>query len=280
MKIKKGFKAYDKGLICNNFQYEVGKEYKHEGKFKICESGFHFCENPLDVLNYYNLTECEFTEVEVLGKIDKQKDSEDTKVTTNHIKIGAKLDLSAFIKCSIDFLFENIGHKTILDKTKNILKKFSSGNSSQLASSGYSSQLASSGSFSKLASSGNSSKLASSGNSSQLASSGSFSKLASSGNSSQLASSGYSSQLASSGNSSKLASSGDYSQLEINGNNSVGANIGIKGTIKGKKGNWITLAEYYNTYKPICVKSIQIDGEQIKEDVWYILKNGNFTELK
>jgi len=235
MKIKKGFKAYDKGLICNNFQYEVGKEYKHEGKFKICESGFHFCENPLDVLNYYNLTECEFTEVEVLGKIDKQKDSEDTKVTTNHIKIGAKLDLSAFIKCSIDFLFENIGHKTILDKTKNILKKFSSGNSSQLASSGYSSQLASSGSFSK---------------------------------------------LASSGYSSKLASSGSFSKLEINGNNSVGANIGIKGTIKGKKGNWITLAEYYNTYKPICVKSIQIDGEQIKEDVWYILKNGNFTELK
>ena len=57
----KGFKAYNKDLICNGFQYEVGKEYKHEGELKICNSGFHFCENPLDTLNYYDLCDSEFT---------------------------------------------------------------------------------------------------------------------------------------------------------------------------------------------------------------------------
>ena len=225
MKTIKGYKAYDKGLVCKGFQYEVGKEYKYEGELKICNSGFHFCKNPLDILDYYDLTECEFTEVEALGKIVDEKDK-DSKIATNHIKIGAKLDLSAFIKCSIDFLFENIGHKTILDKAKQILSKKSSGDYSQLASSG------------------NSSKLASSGNSSQL------------------------------------ASSGNSSQLAINGNDSVGANIGIEGKIKGKKGNWITLAEYDSSYKPIYVKSAQIDGKEIEEDTWYILKDKKFTKYE
>jgi hypothetical protein len=125
--------------------------------------------------------------------------------------------------------------------------------------------------------SGNSSKLASSGDYSQLASSGDSSQLASSGNSSQLASSGDYSKLASSGNSSQLASSGYGSQLEINGEKSVGANIGINGIIKGKKGNWITLAEYNSSGEPICVISTKIDGKIIKEDTWYILKNGKFV---
>ena len=32
-------------------------------------------------------------------------------------------------------------------------------------------------------------------------------------------------------------------------------------------------------YKPICVKSAQIDGETLKPDTWYMLKNGEFTEV-
>lgn len=64
----KGYKAFDKGLTCKGFQFEVGKEYKHDGNIEVCASGFHYCENPLDVLDYYNLCECEFCEVEALGK--------------------------------------------------------------------------------------------------------------------------------------------------------------------------------------------------------------------
>ena len=121
------------------------------------------------------------------------------------------------------------------------------------------------------------SKLASSGNSSKLASSGYSSKIASSGDSSQLASSGNSSKIASSGNSSKLASSGYSSKLEITGQNSIAANIGINGKIKGIIGSWITLAEYKNNI-PICVKSAQIDGEILKADTWYMLIDGEFTD--
>ena len=56
---------------------------------------------------------------------------------------------------------------------------------------------------------------------------------------------------------------------------------GINSKIKGKVGNWITLAEWkYNSgeYIPVCVKSAQIDGKRLKEDTYYKLEDGEFKE--
>ena len=115
------------------------------------------------------------------------------------------------------------------------------------------------------------SKLASSGDNSKLASSGYYSKLASSGNNSKLASSGYYSQL---------ASSGDNSRMAIEGKNSAGACLGRNSKIKGKIGTWITLASYDEKGVINCVKSAQIDGTELKEDVFYRLKDGEFVEVE
>ena len=52
---------------------------------------------------------------------------------------------------------------------------------------------------------------------------------------------------------------------------------------KAKKGSWITLAEWHidtdGRWKPKCVKTEYVDGERIKEDTWYKLVNGEFTEV-
>ena len=277
----KGYKAFEKGLVCKGKQYAENTVFE-ENEAKVCKSGMHFCENPLDVLDYYPLIDnngelTEFAEVEAL---DEVLTDDNKKYCTKKLKIGAKLDLPAFVKASIDFQFE----KTLVKKT--IRKsKSASGDSSQLAASGDSSKLAASGYYSKLAASGYYSKLAASGNSSQLAASGHYSKLAASGYSSQLAASGHYSQLAASGNSSQLAASGYYSKLAASGHYSVVAGVGVNNIAKAVKGCWITLAEWkYDSEKettiPVCVKTEYVDGKRIKENVFYKLKNGEFTEVE
>lgn len=53
MKTNKGFKVTDKNMQCLEFQFELGKEFKHNGKIELCESGFHFCKRLVKCFNYY-----------------------------------------------------------------------------------------------------------------------------------------------------------------------------------------------------------------------------------
>ena len=53
---------------------------------------------------------------------------------------------------------------------------------------------------------------------------------------------------------------------------------------KAKAGSWITLSEWEwnnekSRYVPTCVKTEYVDGENIKADTWYQLKNGKFVEV-
>ena len=316
--MKKGYKAYEKGLVCRGKQYKIGEIFEEE-KAEICDIGMHYCENPLDCLDHYPLIDdngeiVEMTEVEDLD--EENRDTENNKkYCTKKLKIGAKLSLGEMIKASLEFIGEksiepassgyysqlassgdnsqlaSSGDNSQLASSGDRSRLASSGDCSRLASSGYYSQLASSGDRSRLASSGDCSRLASSGYYSQLASSGYYSQLASSGDNSQLASSGDNSQLASSGDNSqlassgdrsRLASSGDYSQLASSGNNSAVANIGINGMAKAAKYSWITLAEHCwedGLLKLKCVKTEQVDGDRIKPDTWYKLQDGEFKEV-
>ncbi len=52
-KIIKGYKATDKNMQCLDFQFELGKWYKHDGDLEMCRRGFHFCEYPSGPWAFY-----------------------------------------------------------------------------------------------------------------------------------------------------------------------------------------------------------------------------------
>ena len=99
------YKGFDKDLKCRGYQYEEGKEYVHEGEVKACEGGFHACENPFDVFDFYAPNEFHrFCEVEGSGKEDKQ----DKKSSFEKIKIVAEIGLGGLIKAGVKFCLDRV----------------------------------------------------------------------------------------------------------------------------------------------------------------------------
>ena len=217
----KGYKAFEKGLICRGKQYAENTVFE-EGKAEICKSGMHFCKDPLEVLEYYPLVDNngninEFAEVEAL---DDAHTDDNKKYCTKRLKIGAKISFAKLVQASVKFDYEKVIEDT---KVKTTSK-----------------------------------------NSAQIGSSGDYAQIGSSGNSAKIGSSGYSAQINSTGKNAVIMCAGDNSKA------------------KAKIGSWITLAEWKtinNVYTPVCVKTEQVDGERIKEDTYYQLKNGEFVEV-
>ena len=154
------YKGFDENLKCRDFQFEIGKTYFHDGLVRVCESGFHACENPWDVLSYYPIIDSRFCVVEQSGEIRTHDD--DSKVASASITISVELKLPEFVKACVDWLIKGCSAGT----------EAASGAYSQLAASGYDSRLAASGYGSRLAASGYGSQLAASGYGSRLAASG------------------------------------------------------------------------------------------------------------
>jgi hypothetical protein len=110
----KGYKVFHPNFTCNGFQYAVGQEYKHEGKFKICNSGFHFCIKASHCFSYYDFDSKNIVcEVEALG--DVQTHDSDSKVATNHIRIIRQLTWNEVLEVSNEGA-NNTGHSNTGDR--------------------------------------------------------------------------------------------------------------------------------------------------------------------
>ena len=105
----KGYKGFDKDLKCRDFQYEVGKDYTTEGKIEACKNGFHFCENPMDVLGYYPPSDSRYCIVESSGQEDR--DGDDSKVATSKIHISAEIGLKGLIEAGVKFILDKVNWK-------------------------------------------------------------------------------------------------------------------------------------------------------------------------
>ena len=268
-----GYKAFHKGMICNGKQYAENTTEEEKGADSCCKAGvMHYCDEPFDVWDYYPVVDdngefTEYAEVEPLAEVLEYGN----KRATKKLHIGAKLSFKDFIKAAVSVVIESTKPK----KMKKGDYSDDDGDEAKIGSSGDEAQIGSSGNWAKIGSSGDKAKIGSSGDKAKIGSSGNWAKIGSSGN---LA------QIGSSGNWAKIGSSGDKAKINLKGADSVGVAIGYNSIAKGAVGNWIVLAEWEQredgTWYPACVKAGQIDGETLKADTWYALKDGEFVEVK
>ena len=163
----KGYKAFNPGMICKDKQYAENTDYE-EVDGTICEKGMmHYCVNPFDVLNFYDLVDesgkfSDFAEVKAL---DQPISGSYGKFSTKKLHIGANLSFAEFIKTCIDYTKE----QTIVNMPKSDV---TTGDSAKIGSSGYSAKIGSSGDSAKIGSSGDSARIGSSGDYAQIDSTG------------------------------------------------------------------------------------------------------------
>lgn len=128
-----------------------------DGKIKMCNRGFHACESPFDVFDYYTMIDSRFCEVEQDGNISKE--DRGTKICSSKIKIKAELKLAGMINLGVEWLKEI----TSPEKIKTSIKDNSSGNYAKIGSSGDEAQIGSSGYGAQIGSSGYGAKTDSTG---------------------------------------------------------------------------------------------------------------------
>ena len=105
-----GYKGFDKDLKCRDFQFEVGKEYEHDGKVKLCKSGFHFCENPQGVFGHYAPGNGSRFAVVEADEVSDERES-DSKRVAKKLKIKSEISVFEMCRIAVDVFFENFGFK-------------------------------------------------------------------------------------------------------------------------------------------------------------------------
>ena len=241
----KAYKGFDKDLKCKDFQYEIGKTYE-EPTAELCEKGFHACEMPLDVFSYYapgNMSRyCEVDLEEVSGE-----KSSDTKRCGKKIAVKAEIGITGLVKAAVDFVMENI-------KDEN--KEANTGNGSASTNTGFRSA---------------------------STNTGFRSASTNTGDYSASTNTGFRSASTNTGDYSASTNTGNYSKADVSGKESVAAALGIESKAKGVLGCWLVLAEWakdenHNWHRK-DVQCFKVDGESIKPDTWYTLKDGRPVEV-
>ena len=255
-KVIRGYKGFDKDLKCLDFQYEIGKEYECK-KAVACKEGFHFCENPLDVLSYYEPVMSRYCEVEGSGEFDL---SEPDKICCTKIKIIREISLEELIG-KADFSTDG-GMLSVADKDySTVINKTNYSASVNAGDDG----LACNAGFGSLA-----------------ACVGVTSRTINTGPRSVATSSGCLSSTITTGVGSSAVSSGNFSNSAVMGRDSIAFVSGKRCMAKGALGCWIVLTErgeWDGECYPIkYVKAFKVEGETVKPDTFYYLKNGELVK--
>jgi len=108
-----GYKGFDKDLSCWGYQYKEGEKYEHKGEIALCKSGFHFCMEPADTMNYYPITNSKYGMV-IANEVSDEVSTKDSKRVARKIQIVKVYSNLEWAKLLID-------HYKICPKNKRVI---------------------------------------------------------------------------------------------------------------------------------------------------------------
>ena len=283
----KAYKGFDKDLKCRGFQFEAGKEYREE-KADICKSGFHACENPLDVFKYYPPATSRYCKVDLDANEQKEDDS---KRVGKKILILDEISLQDMINAGIAYIEAGVNWEdSASTNTGDHSVSTNTGYRSVSTNTGYRSASTNTGDHSVSTNTGHNSASTNTGHNSASTNTGDHSVSTNTGHNSVSTNTGHNSASTNTGHNSASTNTGDHSvstntgdhsAAVVEGEESVAAAIGYKSKAKGSLGSFLVLADWIETdggRHIVDVKSVKVDGEKIKPGVFYTMKDGEIIE--
>ena len=299
---KIAYKGFNKDLKCRGFQYEVGKDYDLPEDPVLCKSGFHACDNPLDVLRYYppcgvDGTHNRYCIVEQSGKMGVGDD----KTASSHIHISAEIGLDGLIDAGVKSILDaarksdrtdsnagdysaatNTGDRSVATNTGDHSAATNTGYCSVATNTGYRSVATNTGDYSAATNTGYCSVATNTGDYSAATNTGYRSVATNTGYRSVATNTGHYSAATNTGDYSVATSAGDCSVAIVTGKESVAIVTGVNGRAKCALGCWLVLTErgeWDGTACPIIgMKAVKVDGKKILPDTFYALKNGKIVK--
>ena len=270
----KGYKGFNKDMTCRGFQYEEGKSYEHDGDVKVCSSGFHACEDALEVLSYYAPSSSVYHEVE-LEDVTRDANQNDSKVASRKITIGAQLSIAKLVKASIDFRMK----RAVLQKDSHTTGY--RGAASAMGDRGAASATGERGAASATGYRGAASATGYSGTASATGERGAASATRKAGAASATGDRGAASATGYSG---AASATGERGAASATGKAGVAIAAGLECKAMGALGCALFLVErewddVQSIYAIINVAAVIVDGKRIKPDTWYTLVDGKIKEV-
>ncbi|MCK8991778.1 hypothetical protein MY908_08760 [Haemophilus influenzae] len=274
------YKGFKQDWTCRGYQYEVGKTYEHKGNVKACESGFHACEYPLDVLSYYSPAVSKFAVVKMSG--ETSKDSDDTKIASAKITIETEINLPEMIKKAVEWIkgkvdwdaakVSNTGYQSAATNT---------GDQSAATNTGYQSAATNTGYQSAATNTGYRSVATNTGDQSAATNTGYWSAATNTGDQSAATNTGYRSVATNTGYWSAATNTGDQSVAEVSGKQSIAVALGWQSKAKASINGAIVCVYRNHDGELIHIKASKVGENNIKADTWYTLDEiGEFVEVK
>ncbi|HHF4188736.1 TPA: hypothetical protein ACPOP8_001273 [Haemophilus influenzae] len=301
------YKGFKQDWTCRGYQYEVGKTYEHKGNVEACESGFHACEYPLDVLSYYSPAVSKFAVVKMSG--ETSKDSDDTKIASAKITIETEINLPEMIKKAVEWIkgkvdwdaakvsntgywsaATNTGYRSVATNTGDWSVATNTGYRSVATNTGYRSVATNTGYRSVATNTGYRSVATNTGYRSVATNTGDQSAATNTGDRSVATNTGYWSAVTNTGDrsvatntgdQSAATNTGDQSVAEVSGKQSIAVALGWQSKAKASINGAIVCVYRNHDGELIHIKASKVGENNIKADTWYTLdKIGEFVEVK
>lgn len=222
------YKGFNENLCSSyfGFQYEVGKEYHIDDEVELCVNGFHACQNPLDVFEYYNMSPyTRYAMVELWGDVDFANVGK--KICASNIRIVKEIGIDEMvtlgIMASIPKIKVNENDKISNDRIiscKNDDRIYNQHNFGRVASCGSNTSILSIGHWQKIASSGDCDDIYAIGDCAEISTNGRLPIIKSNGINHHISTSGYSSRIISHGHDVNVAS-GSMAEIYSDGKNAT-----------------------------------------------------------